>query len=303
VAKLGKAPYLGLAQTALLSGYWQRANGRAALGDWPGAAADYELALGLVTNQAKPALVANLRAEYGAGLLHVGQIEAAQNQFAQITTWADEHTAFTVIMAFHSAGLAAEAAGWLTVVGQANSLSAALLVRLGAGLLAQASNAITVDADVEANAQANSYFSQALALAPETAKAEVLLWVASLFYRQSQSKGKRGQADLQNATDLANRALQKDPNYGPAHLQLGLWAAQQGRRALARDSLQKALRWAKQSKLTSVAEGIEEAVNLLAEKHTPSFADVLDIIAPDGADLATRRLLGEFLPEPTEPMA
>ena len=43
-----------------------------------------------------------------------------------------------------------------------------------------------------------------------------------------------------------------------------------------------------------IADGIEEAINLMDEGYTPTLADILDTIDPDGHDDELRRLMGSL---------
>ncbi|HRE48652.1 MAG TPA: hypothetical protein PLD47_13085, partial [Aggregatilineales bacterium] len=65
-----------------------------------------------------------------------------------------------------------------------------------------------------------------------------------------------------------------------------------GRRAAALDHLEKAAAWARTIRRRDIQLGIDEAINLLNERYTPTLEDVLDSIDPDGTDGEMRRLLG-----------
>ncbi len=265
VAAMGDSRFGALAQRRLLTLYAERGDFYFSVDDVESGAADYARALDLAPDDA------SLHLRYGIALAHSNP-KLAREQFEGVNL-ADSEVAIAVIGAWHRAGDHAEASRWLKRAARIKKLSAELLADLGANLLATHPTI------------ASTYFAQALdQIAPADPDNPRLLTMIAV--------ATAGSGQTAQAYEYAKRALKHDPTFGPAHFNIGLWDAAKGRRQAAIKSWRQALAWAKRIKRSDIADGIDEAIQLLEERYVPTLSDILDIIDPDGQDTATRRLMG-----------
>jgi tetratricopeptide (TPR) repeat protein len=268
VLKAPASGFSGMARERLRRLYPERGDFYASIDDLDAAVADYGRAVALAPDDAR------LQARYGALLARTAP-DSARAIFERLDL-RDEDVALTVITAWRRAGDPGEAERWLArLSGEGDGPPARLLVALGAGLLP------------DDPAAAEACFAQVMARLDGAPEAAGLLTSIGTAHAACDR--------IAEAYAYARRALQADPGFGPAHLNLGLWDAAKGRRQAAGEHLRAARAWAEAIRRSDIAEGIEEAINLLAERYTPTLADVLDTIDPDGEDDETRRLLGGLL--------
>lgn len=251
-----------LATGRLVALYAGRADLHLANQDYPTAAADFAKALEITPEDNL------LRARYGAVLARY-QPRHAKAEFAKVNL-EDDSAALLMIGSWHAAGDHNTARSLLEKRRKRKPFPPERIVELGVSLIGTRREI------------AGEYFNAALESAPSETRPALLTRIAVAY----------SDHDLTVAYDYARRALKLDPNYGAAHLHLGLWDASKGRRAAALDHLQKAVDWARRLKRRSLREGIEEALNLLLERYTPTFEEVLESIDPEGTDVDNRRLLG-----------
>jgi tetratricopeptide (TPR) repeat protein len=267
VTETGDPRFGGLARKRLITLYAERGDFYFSVDDAEAGAADYAKALKLDPDDAV------LRLRYGIALIH-DDPKLAREQFERVDL-ADDDVAITVVSAWHAADDHAEAARWLKSIARTKKPGALLLAELGADLS-------------ETNPQiASTYFSQALdQITPGDPDAPRLLTMIAVATAES--------GDEKQAVEYAKRALKLDPKFGPAHFNMGVWDAAKGRRQAALKSWRLAIDWANKIKRSDIVEGIEEAIQLLEERHAPTLDDILDIIDPDGHDMDTRRLMGSL---------
>ena len=265
VAALADPRQLHAAHKRLVVLYAERADFHASLDDLEAAEKDYLHALAIDPQDAL------LHARYGA-LLIAADPGRAQAQFAEVDLHSDD-AAFTLLNALHQAGQHADAAYWLEKLTALRKVDGALLIELGADLFAKAPDRAIV------------YFDKATGQATDRERPALLTTLAVLYA----AHGKQAEA----ITHI-QRALKLDAAFGPAHLNLGLWEAARGRRREAHDHLEKAQQWAQRLRRRDIADGIEEAIDLLEVRYLPTLAEVLDSIDPDENDDDTRRLLGSI---------
>src|SRR5262249_12923224 len=152
----------------------------------------------------------------------------------------DDGAAFAVISAWHRAGDHVEAARWLNRRTARKHLGPILLVELGADLL---------DKQPEV---ASAYFAQALDhIKPNDPESPPLLTTIAVIFA--------GHDKIAEACEYARRALKLDPDFGPAHFNIGLWDAAKGRRQAAFNRWEQARKWAARARRRDIIDGIEEA--------------------------------------------
>ena len=257
------AQHNNLARQRLLNLYGERGQFYGAIEDYESAANDFEKALGLAPDDTR------LRAQYGGALVNLAPTRA-RAEFEKVDLAADD-IALTVIRAWHQIGDHKEAAKWLKRATANGTPRAALLTELGAYVF-------SIDPVL-----ATTYFNQAVKQLSDADSASLLTLIAVVYATHDH---------MTEAYGYGRQAIRRDANYGPAHFNLGLWDAASGRRPAARDHFRRAKQWARQLRNRDLIDGINEAINLFEEGHTPTLADILDTIDPDGEDVATRRLMG-----------
>jgi tetratricopeptide (TPR) repeat protein len=265
VAATPEPKQVHLAQNRLVPLYTERGSFYLSMEDFDSAASDYAKALQLAPQNTL------LRARYGAALAKT-MPERARAEFAKVDL-SDDHAAFIVISAWHRAGDHDEAARWL----DRTKPRPALLVQLGIDLLSESQ-------DDHVTMIATYFEAASWQLSKEEGPG--LLTAIGVAYA--------AQKRIAEAGDYARRALKLDPHFGPAHFNLGLWDAARGRRAASAEHLKAALAWARRIRRADIADGIEEAINLLEEGYPPSLSDILDTIDPDKQDVEMRRLMGDL---------
>jgi tetratricopeptide (TPR) repeat protein len=265
VATTGDKQFVALARQRLVALYMERGDFYQSIDDHKAVMEDYARALALAPDDAA------LKARYGAMLTRLAP-DQARAQFETLNL-KDDTVALAIIGAWHRAGAHDEAARWLERRSKLKPLGTALLIELGVSVFESGPET------------AQSYFAKALEH-PADGKGPHLLNLIAVAYAEHDKTAE--------AYEYARRALKLDPQFGPAHLSLGLWDAAKGRRQASRDHLHKALDWARRTRHTAIAEGIEEAINLLDERYVPTLAEILDTIDPDGLDLNMRRLMGSL---------
>ncbi|MBE7514877.1 MAG: tetratricopeptide repeat protein [Anaerolineales bacterium] len=262
VDRTTNAPYAALARNRLAILYAARADLHRADEDSRAAANDYTKALEFTPDDAL------LYARRGAALAGI-EPKAARADFERLDLTNDD-LARLIIEAWHAVGDHAEARRWLKRRENHAPLPPEALVDVGIAILGK-------------GAAGAEYFTAALAGGSDGQRPILLTRIAAAYYAQGESSA---------AYDHARRALKEDATYGVAHLHLGMWDAAKGRRAAALDHLEKAAAWARTIRRRDIQLGIDEAINLLNERYTPTLEDVLDSIDPDGTDGEMRRLLG-----------
>lgn len=253
------------AEQRLLKLYVERGQFYQSIEDDEAAAADFEKALRLAPADAR------LRATYGALLVRSARERACQ-EFERVDLAVSE-AALTIIKAWYQLGDREEAARWLQRANSAKGLRPTLYVELGAAIFESHKG------------PAIKYFEQALSQAAAADLPDLLTCIAVVYESHRR---------IPEAYDYARRALQQDAGFGPAHVHLGLWDIRRGRRSAALNHFQSALRWAQQKQRPDIVVGIEEAIGLLEEGHTPTLDDILDTIDPEQTDGAMRRLMGRL---------
>src|SRR5262249_21651823 len=134
---------------------------------------------------------------------------------------------------------------------------------------------------------ASAYFAQALDhIKPNDPESPPLLTTIAVIFA--------GHDKIAEAYEYARRALKLDPDFGPAHFNIGLWDAAKGRRQAAFNRWEQARKWAARARRRDIIDGIEEAIHLLEERYVATLVDILDTIDPVGDDEATRRLMGSL---------
>lgn len=266
VAALPNARYTHMARQRLVKIYAERGDFYCTLDDPRAAADDYARALEITPHDAV------LRARYGA-LLVAESLERARAEFEKVDL-SNSEAVFLLVEAWERVGQHEEAMQWLKRANGSGQHDPSLLIELGAALL-----------DTRPDT-AKGYFDRALADANGTAGARLLTTIAAQYAR-------RGEGET--AYKYARQALTMDADFGPAHLNLGLWDAARGRRPASQTHLQRALTWARTWRRIELAEGIEEAINLIEERYIPTLDEVLDTVDPDGQNEPLRRLMG-YLP-------
>jgi tetratricopeptide (TPR) repeat protein len=258
-----QAQHNNLARQRLLSLYGERGQFYSAIEDYESAATDFEKALGLAPDDTR------LRAQYGGALVNLTPARA-RAEFEKVDLAADD-IALTVIRAWHQIGDHKEAAKWLKRATANGTPRPALLTELGAYVF-------SIDPVL-----ATTYFNQAVKQLSDADSASLLTLIAVVYATHDH---------MTEAYGYGRQAIRRDADYGPAHFNLGLWDAASGRRPAARDHFRRAKQWARQLRNRDLIDGINEAINLFEEGHTPTLSDILDTIDPDGEDVATRRLMG-----------
>ncbi len=256
------------ARSRLIRLYGERGDLYGSLEDVESAAKEYDRALALAPDDPP------LHARYGALLFKSDPVRAEAHFAAVDLTNGD--AAFTVLSALHHAGQHAAALHWLEKIERTKPLDGTLLVELGA------------DVYVRAPKIATTYFARAVESAPAPERPGLLTLIGVVYAKFEQKS---------EATAQMQQALALDANYGPAHLNLGLWEATRGRRRESKDHLDRARTWAKKIRRPDIADGIEEAIDLIEARYIPTLLEVLDTIDPDANDAAMRRLLGS-IPDP-----
>lgn len=265
VLRLNDVRQKQLAHARLITLYAERAGFYATIEDHAAAVSEYEKALALAPDDD------SLRARYGAALMAVDP-QRAQAQFATVNPQDDE-AVLTVLTALHQAGQHDAATAWLARVAAIKPPGAELLVGLGVDLLA-------THADLS-----KRYFVQAVERGADSERPHLFTVIAVAYASQDR---------MNEANDYIRQALKLDAGFGPAHFNLGLWDAKKGRRRDAAEHLQRALAWANRLKRSDIADGIEEAIDLLEERYVPTLTDILDTIDPDESDHQMRRLMGSL---------
>jgi tetratricopeptide (TPR) repeat protein len=252
-----------LARQRLRSLYTERGQFYRSIEDFEAATNDFEKALELAPEDMY------LRAQYGSALVNLAPARA-RAEFEKVDLAADD-TALIVIRAWHQVGDHKEAAKWLKRATANGIPRPTLLTELGAYVF-------SIDPVL-----ATTYFNQAVKQLSDENSASLLTLIAVVYATHDH---------MTEAYGYGRQALRRDADYGPAHFNLGLWDAASGRRPAARDHFRRARQWARQNRHRDLLEGINEAINLFEEGHTPTLADILDTIDPDGEDEVTRRLMG-----------
>ncbi len=254
-----------LAAERLTALYAERADFYLTIEDSAAAISEYEKALSLAPNDAL------LHARYGVALIALDP-ERAEKQLEAVDL-GNAQAVLMLLSALHRLDQHDQALIWLKRSTAVKPPDADLLIALGAEIFERVPKV------------AISYFAQALDQAEESEKPRLLTTLAVIYARHNQ---------LTTAYEHARHALRLDAQFGPAHLNLGLWDAGQGRRREGQDHLEKAQKWAQHLKRPDIADGIEEALDLLQERYIPTLSEVLDTIDPDEQDTAMRRLMGSL---------